>query len=140
MIEAHGTGTQLGDPTEGAALRTVLGIRGHDDLLTLGSAKASFGHSEAPSGLLGIMKLVQLAGKQVSPSSAHLRRLNPLLSLQAPFLLPLQSCKTTSAETAGVSSFGFSGTIAHVVLRRPTGMYGELRDQTPLSQRRCSFA
>ena len=73
VIEAHGTGTQLGDPTEGVALRTVLGGSARGGMLTLGAAKASCGHSEAPSGLLGVMKLVQLVGERLSPGNAHLR-------------------------------------------------------------------
>ena len=139
VIEAHGTGTQLGDPTEGVALRTVLGGSARGGMLTFGAAKANCGHSEAPSGLLGVMKLVQLVVERLSPGNAHLRQLNPLLSLTAPFHLPQQPSDGASAGRVGVSSFGFSGTIAHAVLLRPTGVCRELRQLMPLFQRRSSF-
>ena len=123
VIEAHGTGTKLGDPTEGAALRSVLGDSQSDAMIFLGAAKANIGHSEAPSGVLGMMKLVQLLSECASPGNAHLRRLNMLLNLPGLFSLAQQPSSAARTVTGGVSSFGFSGVIAHVVLERADAQF-----------------
>jgi acyl transferase domain-containing protein len=121
--EAHGTGTALGDPTEAGALTAL--HRDRSAPLTVGAAKANVGHSEAASGQVGLLKLMQtqLEGMAVS-GNAHLRLLNPLVreglgtSAQACFMLLPTQGGAACAANAGVSSFGYSGTIAHAVLRR----------------------
>ena len=121
-IELHGTGTALGDPTELSALATVQArtdgcIRNPS---AIGGAKASFGHTMAASGLLGVCKILQQVMGAGSLPNAQLRALNKLVTssvrrLRAPPLLFTQSAHHPQSRS-GVSSFGYSGTIAHVVL------------------------
>jgi acyl transferase domain-containing protein len=126
-IEAHGTGTILGDPIEARALGTVLGpARPADRPCALGSVKTNIGHLEAAAGVAGLIK-VALALKHCQlPPSLHFREPNPYI----PFAeLPLRVQQTLApwpdspdgggTAIAGVSSFGFGGTNAHVVLEGP---------------------
>ena len=121
--EAHGTGTALGDPTEAGALAAVYGSAGRATPLTVGAAKANVGHSEAASGQVGLLKVQQLIGQRASMGNAHLRVLNPLVGQRfgasaACFVLPLERGRSLTEGVAGVSSFGFSGTIAHALMQR----------------------
>ena len=120
-VEAHGTGTPLGDPIEIQSLKTVLM---EDRLSTqtcyISSVKANIGHLELASGIAGLIKVVlSLQNKQI-PQSLHLKRLNPLIDIdRTPFVIPteLQKWKIDrGSRLAGVSSFGFGGTNAHVIL------------------------
>ena len=76
-LEAHGTGTPLGDPTEAGALAAV--HSGPAAGLALGAAKASVGHSEAASGQVGLLVLQRLLGESAAAGNARLRALNPLV-------------------------------------------------------------
>ncbi|TDL93266.1 MgcR [Okeania hirsuta] len=120
-IEAHGTGTSLGDPIEAEALGTVFGkTHSQEQPLIIGSAKTNIGHTEGAAGVAGLMKLVlQLQHQQIAPS-LHFNEPNPYINWSQ---LPVQvSTNLTPWETngksriAGVSSFGFSGTNAHIIL------------------------
>jgi len=124
-IEAHGTGTGLGDPTEAGSLAATL-ARGADALSAfVGAAKASIGHTEAPSGVKGLLKARRiLDGEPVASGNAHLRVLNPLirerLGVRSAFIA-LPTCSvplSASTDSVGVNSFGFSGTIVHALLKR----------------------
>ncbi|MEB3358054.1 MAG: beta-ketoacyl synthase N-terminal-like domain-containing protein [Synechococcales bacterium] len=120
-VEAHGTGTPLGDPIEVAALQAVLG---HDRAIAqrcaIGSVKTNIGHLEAAAGIAGLMKVVLALHHQQIPPHLHLNQLNPQVILEGtPFFIPTQTeawPDTPSFHFAGVSSFGFGGTNAHVVL------------------------
>jgi acyl transferase domain-containing protein/pimeloyl-ACP methyl ester carboxylesterase len=120
FLEAHGTGTPLGDLIEVNALTGVFGDRAAVGPLWLGSIKAHLGHMEAAAGLGGIIKVVeQLLRRQVPPVPRH----GPLnariawnqISLRVPEALTAWG-HGTGALHAGVSSFGFSGTNAHAVV------------------------
>ncbi|MBG0819433.1 SDR family NAD(P)-dependent oxidoreductase [Planomonospora sp. ID91781] len=115
-IEAHGTGTFLGDPIEARAIDAAL-PPGHRVLL--GSAKSNLGHLEAAAGITGLIKTVLALHHGVVPPSVHFHRPNPHI--------PWDRLEVVTAPTpwpggpgarprAGVSSFGFGGTNAHVVL------------------------
>lgn len=116
-VEAHGTGTQLGDPIELNALSAVFsGLTS----LPIASVKTNIGHLEAAAGVAGLMKLVlQLQHRQIAP---HLNLDTPTPALnweQTPFEVPLKlgSWPERGRErTGGVSSFGISGTNAHVIV------------------------
>ncbi|MEQ9335533.1 amino acid adenylation domain-containing protein [Thalassobaculum sp.] len=113
-IEAHGTGTALGDPIEMHALKAVYGDR--DRPLYVGSIKTNIGHTEAAAGVAGIIKAVMMLRRQAVPPSLHFTRLNPHIDLGgADFRVPTGRLETR-LERVGVSSFGFSGTNVHVVL------------------------
>ena len=120
-VELHGTGTALGDPTEMSALATAMAHSGSCSI-TVGGAKASFGHTMAASGLLGVCKVLLQTKGAFTPSNTQLRVLNQLVAsaidkLRAPAHLITQSARCAQSHS-GVSSFGYSGTIAHVRLSR----------------------
>jgi len=116
-IEAHGTGTALGDPIEMHALKAVYGDR--DRPLYVGSIKTNIGHTEAAAGVAGIIKAVLMLRGQAVPPSLHFTRLNPHIELGgADFRVPTGRVETR-LDRVGVSSFGFSGTNVHVILEAP---------------------
>ena len=118
-LEAHGTGTALGDPTEAGALVSVHGMAVKRITSTVvGAAKASVGHTEAASGQVGLLRRSEAAG--MVSGNAQLRLLNPLVAERLGvstgcFTMPVQAMSSRLAK-GGVSSFGYSGTIAHAVL------------------------
>ncbi|WP_394832458.1 acyltransferase domain-containing protein [Pendulispora rubella] len=124
-VEAHGTGTMLGDPIEAGALGEVLGR--HPDRrqpLRIGSAKTNLGHLEAAAGMAGLIKTVQALKHRRLPPSLHFETPNPNIAFDALNLAVQTALTAWSPEPdnadrpllAGVSSFGFGGTNAHVVL------------------------
>jgi len=120
-VETHGTGTVLGDPIEVEALASVLGAPGEGvPSCVLGAAKSNFGHLEAAAGVAGLIKVALSLHKEEIPANLHFEKLNPHISLEGTrFHIPTQSqpwLKGQIPRFAGVSSFGFSGTNAHVVL------------------------
>jgi acyl transferase domain-containing protein/acyl carrier protein/protein-L-isoaspartate O-methyltransferase len=118
-IEAHGTGTPMGDPIEMHSLKAVFGGRREKPLL-VGSVKSNIGHLEAAAGIAGLIKLVVSLQHEAIPAHLHLTRLNPHISLgDARISIPTALARWERGghpRTAGVSSFGFSGTNAHVVV------------------------
>jgi acyl transferase domain-containing protein/SAM-dependent methyltransferase len=115
-IEAHGTGTALGDPIEMHALRAVFGgARGLP--LRVGSVKTNIGHTEAAAGIAGVIKAVLMLQHQAIPPSLHFTRLNPHIDLGDAAIEVPRALVPAALTYVGVSSFGFSGTNAHVVLQ-----------------------
>lgn len=115
-VETHGTGTVLGDPIEVEALAAVLG----ENPCVLGAAKSNFGHLEAAAGVVGLIKAALALHKETIPANLHFKKLNPHISLEGTrFCIPSRPTpwpRGAVPRFAGVSSFGFSGTNAHVVL------------------------
>jgi len=124
-VEAHGTGTSLGDPIEVGAIAATLAT-GHtiDQPLAIGSVKTNIGHLESAAGVAGLMKVVLALQHQQIPPHLHLKQPNPLISWgEIPLTVPTTLTPwQPNGETriAGVSSFGFSGTNAHVVIEEAT--------------------
>ncbi|NJR57126.1 MAG: AMP-binding protein [Acaryochloris sp. CRU_2_0] len=120
-VEAHGTGTPLGDPIEISALKAVLTQgRQSDQPCWIGSVKTNIGHLESAAGMAGLIKTVLALQKGKIPPLLHLKQLNPYLKLAETSLeIPttLQPWTGGDARFAGVSSFGFGGTNAHVILQ-----------------------
>ena len=119
-VEAHGTGTSLGDPIEANALISELG-RGRDPArpLHLGAVKANIGHLEAAAGLAGIIKTILALQHGLIPPQPHFTALNPAIAPAASTLhVPVTATPwpTDAPRVAGVSSFGMSGTNAHILL------------------------
>ncbi|MGZ9225613.1 MAG: type I polyketide synthase, partial [Anaerolineales bacterium] len=118
-IEAHGTGTSLGDPIELQALGSVFRGRNVDQPLIVGSVKTNVGHLEGSAGIAGLIKTALSLQNRTIPAHLHFSEPNPLIPwAELPIMIP---AKTTSWPTdaplaAGVSAFGFSGTNAHIIL------------------------
>lgn len=122
-IEAHGTGTPLGDPIEFEALRGVYGSGTAP--CALGSVKTNLGHLEAAAGIAGLLKALLVLEHDEVPPHLHLERLNPEIDLDGTRLtIPTEPTPLPAAgasRLAAVSSFGFGGTNAHAVLEGPPG-------------------
>ena len=120
-VEAHGTGTSLGDPIEMKALGAVFAeTHSPANPLLLGSAKTNIGHAEAAAGIAGLIKVVlQLQHQQIVPL-VHFQRPNPYINWSdLPVQVPTEVMPWSVNGTpriAGVSSFGFSGSNAHMVV------------------------
>lgn len=136
FVEAHGTGTTLGDPIEVEALGNVLGRAGDRPCL-LGSVKTNLGHLEAAAGIAGMIKAVLALRHGEIPPNLHFRELNPHIALAGTRLRIRseggawpEAVEAPGARVAGVSSFGFGGTNAHVVLRSAPAPAAEM-SETP---------
>jgi amino acid adenylation domain-containing protein len=115
-IEAHGTGTALGDPIEMHALKSVFAKR--DRPLHVGSVKTNIGHTEAAAGVAGLIKAVAMLRNQALPPTLHFKKLNPHIDLGDVDIRVPTELTDADIRAVGVSSFGFSGTNAHIVLER----------------------
>lgn len=122
-IEAHGTGTAVGDPIETAAIGEVYGrCRPHDRPLPIGSVKTNLGHLEPASGIAGIVKSVLILKNRALPPSLHLATPNPRIDfagLNLDVVTHYRPLPKTGRKklVVGVNSFGFGGANAHVLLQ-----------------------
>ena len=125
-VEAHGTGTSLGDPIEVAALsRAFEAHTSKKNFCCLGSVKSNIGHLEAAAGVASVIKVLLMMRHRQIPPTLNVVRPNPLLFLEnSPFKLSLK-CEEWKSDAdggrlrAGISSFGFGGTISHIILESP---------------------
>ena len=120
MIEAHGTGTPVGDPAEFASLAAVYGPG--QDPCALGSVKTNLGHLEPVAGVTGLVKAVMSLRQGMIPPSLHFTHWNPAIPAEGHRLFVpdrLTDWPTrTPTRLAAVSSYGFSGTNAHAILEQ----------------------
>ncbi|CAM4364756.1 SDR family NAD(P)-dependent oxidoreductase [Paenibacillus tarimensis] len=149
-IEAHGTGTPLGDAIEIEGLKQAFraltpksGNVGSDQpKCAIGSVKTNIGHLEAAAGIAGLIKTVLAMKNRKIPPHLHLNELNPELRLgNSPFYIPAQLEEWKSLQSgdgrtlprrAGISSFGFGGTNAHIVVeefQEPARPYGAAEER-----------
>ncbi|NJK64218.1 MAG: SDR family NAD(P)-dependent oxidoreductase, partial [Synechococcaceae cyanobacterium SM2_3_1] len=120
-IEAHGTGTSLGDPIEVTALGEIFGkVHSPQEPLFIGSVKANIGHLESAAGVSGVIKVILALQHEEIPPHTHLQDLNPRIDWERlPIKVPtgIQSWpRGERKRIAGISSFGASGTNAHVIV------------------------
>ena len=142
-VETHGTGTALGDPIEFAALNSVLGQDSqsqNESVCYLGSAKANIGHTEPAAGVAGVIKALLVLKRGEIPPLLHFQKLNPHIDDAGSRLrLPREprAWHEDSPRIAGVSSFGFSGTNAHVILEgfSPEEQPDESDEVDPVAER-----
>jgi acyl transferase domain-containing protein/NADPH:quinone reductase-like Zn-dependent oxidoreductase/acyl carrier protein len=128
-VEAHGTGTPLGDPIEIGALSKV--YANVDNPLFIGSVKTNIGHLEAASGMASLIKAILILKNNTIPAQLHFNTPNPLIDWDK---IPLnvvginKKHRFKQNEYIGISSFGFSGTNAHVLIRKGLNKKNRVKD------------
>ncbi|MFF4603062.1 SDR family NAD(P)-dependent oxidoreductase [Streptomyces sp. NPDC001339] len=118
-LEAHGTGTLVGDPLECRAIGQALGRRRAGGELPIGSVKTNVGHLEPASGMAGLLKALLVLRHGTIPPSLHACPPNPDIDFAGLNLAPVTRCRpigTVDRPVVGVNSFGFGGSNAHAVL------------------------
>ncbi|QIQ03959.1 hybrid non-ribosomal peptide synthetase/type I polyketide synthase [Streptomyces liangshanensis] len=127
-VEAHGTSTPVGDPIEANALARALAVgRQPGAACYVGSVKTNIGHTESAAGIAGLIKTALSLEHRLIPPHINLERLNPAIDLAAaPYEIPDRVTPWPAHDgpaRAGVNSFGFGGTNAHVLLEEaPSGV------------------
>ena len=129
LVEMHGTGTAVGDVVEADALARV--FAGRDRPLVLGAVKSAIGHQEAAAGVSGVIKLIQSFAHGRIPPNQHYRTPAQGYDPAAiPSVVPTEPMPWPSPRPiAGVSAFGYSGTLAHLVLAAPDPAQPETADR-----------
>ena len=146
-IEAHGTGTPLGDPIEINGLKKAFGLNLGDVLeprCAVGSVKANIGHLETAAGIAGVIKALLAIHHRRIPGNVNLQQINPYIQVDGtPFCFPQRSepwvplldrYDRSIPRRAGVSSFGFGGSNAHVLLEEYSEEFDVSEKKTQVSR------
>jgi myxalamid-type polyketide synthase MxaB len=139
-IEAHGTGTSLGDPIEMGALGSVFCSTPRKQPLIIGSVKTNIGHLEATAGIAGLIKILLSLQHQQIPPHLHFKTPNPLMDWKnLSVKIPTTLMQWDTHRIAGLSSFGFSGTNVHVVIEEMQNAKCKVQSAKKVSFQRQSF-
>ncbi len=134
-VEAHGTGTSLGDPIELNALAAAFGERPAEQPLVVGSVKTNLGHAEAAAGVAGLIKVVLALQHEIIPANLHYLCPTPRFAWDGTPMVVAASAipwpRGPTPRIAGVSSFGFGGTNAHIVLSEPHSLEPDAGEPGP---------
>lgn len=150
-IEAHGTGTKLGDPQEITALSQIFKKRASNNPLPVGSVKSNIGHLEGAAGIAGVIKLILSMEQGIVPKNLHLTNPNNLIPWSKIPLRPLSEhlqFDNSQQLSCGISSFGLGGTNAHLIIQNYPAVESTYADsdkasvlilsaKTPASLRHC---
>jgi acyl carrier protein len=116
-VECHGTGTKIGDPIEVTAIQNTI-ARNRDRVCYLGSVKSNIGHLESAAGIAGVIKALLVFQHGAIPPDLHFNTPNPFVDFDSYRLKVVSEETPVSRETlVGISSFGFGGANAHVILK-----------------------
>ena len=142
-VEAHGTGTELGDPIEVFAIAEAYGQK-RTEPLAVGSVKTNIGHLNAAAGIAGLFKVVLAMQQGEIPPTLHVNQLNPRipwqkLAITVPTEVIPWKTEHGAPRLAGISSFGLSGSNAHVIVEEaPSVQTPPQTEQTPPQTERSS--
>lgn len=118
-LEAHGTGTQIGDRTETEALQEI--FRDREKILPVGSLKSNIGHTEAAAGIASVIKAILILQHGKIPPTLHCEEKNPNIPFQDYKIRPIEKAESVQAARdgriyIGINGFGFGGSNAHVLI------------------------
>ncbi|KAL8919930.1 MAG: hypothetical protein Q9172_004723 [Xanthocarpia lactea] len=137
FLEAHGTGTPIGDPQEYLGVQEVFGSESRREPLYFSSVKGNIGHTEGASGVAGLIKTVLMMQKRLIPRQASFSRLNPKITLvDGQLIIPTSNIPwTTKTMIACVNNYGAAGSIAAMVVKEPeANMVGLTEPETKVSR------
>jgi acyl transferase domain-containing protein/NADPH:quinone reductase-like Zn-dependent oxidoreductase/SAM-dependent methyltransferase/acyl carrier protein len=117
-LEAHGTGTPIGDPIECGAIGRALGVPRAGGPLPVGSVKANVGHLEPASGMAGLFKAILVLRHGILPPTPHATPCSTEIDFDGLALTPVPEPRPADGRLVGVNSFGFGGTNVHIVLEK----------------------
>lgn len=122
-LESHGTGTKIGDPIEMSALQNTIGQK-RDKVCYVGSIKSNLGHLESAAGIAGLLKAVSALNHGLIPPNLHFNKPNQFIDFESyPIQVVSEATPIDREATMGISSFGFGGSNAHIVIKGASDIF-----------------